>query len=201
MTRDVIHVWLQVGMMFMLYGASYALLNPVWGWAADRVSSSLVILAGAVLLGAGCLLVGPVPGLGLQPSYPLTVTAIIIAGTVIQSYNHTSITLYLYTIVIYTPGFGLGAQLVAAFSEAQRAVLARGFPDNLTTYALVSSIWTSTFALGAFVGPTAAGSLYDLVGFRWSMLFPVGWNVVVGLAAAAIMLSRSGGGGKIFESH
>ena len=85
MTRDVIHVWLQVGMMFMLYGASYALLNPVWGWAADRVSSSLVILAGAVLLGAGCLLVGPVPGLGLQPSYPLTVTAIIIAGTLIQS--------------------------------------------------------------------------------------------------------------------
>ena len=75
--------------MFMLYGASYALLNPVWGWAADRVSSSLVILAGAVLLGAGCLLVGPVPGLGLQPSYPLTVTAIIIAGTLIQSYiNH-----------------------------------------------------------------------------------------------------------------
>lgn len=71
--------------MFMLYGASYALLNPVWGWAADRVSSSLVILAGAVLLGAGCLLVGPVPGLGLQPSYPLTVTAIIIAGTLIQS--------------------------------------------------------------------------------------------------------------------
>ena len=87
---------------------------------------------------------------------------------------------------------------MAAFSEAQRAVLARGFPDNLTTYALVSSIWTSTFALGAFVGPTAAGSLYDLVGFRWSMLFPVGWNVVVGLAAAAIMLSRSGGiGGNI----
>ena len=82
---------------------------------------------------------------------------------------------------------------MAAFSEAQRAVLARGFPDNLTTYALVSSIWTSTFALGAFVGPTAAGSLYDLVGFRWSMLFPVGWNVVVGLAAACIMLSRSGG--------
>ena len=108
MTRDVTHVWLQVGMMFMLYGASYALLNPVWGWAADRVSSSLVILAGAVLLGAGCLLVGPVPGLGLQPSYPLTVTAIIIAGILIQSYNHTSITLYLYTIVILHSRFRAG---------------------------------------------------------------------------------------------
>ena len=54
-------------------------------------------------------------------------------------------------------GFGLGAQLVAAFSEAQKSAVSRGFPDNLTTYALISSIWTSTFALGAFVGPTAAG--------------------------------------------
>ena len=46
---------------------------------------------------------------------------------------------------------------MAAFSEAQKAAVARGFQDNLTTYALISSIWTSTFALGAFVGPTAAG--------------------------------------------
>ena len=56
-------------------------------------------------------------------------------------------------------GFGLGAQLVAAFSEAQKAAVKAGFPDNLATYALISSLWTSTFALGAFVGPTAAGAL------------------------------------------
>ena len=72
---------MQVGMMFMLYGASYAVLNPVWGWLSDRVSSTAVILTGAVLLGLGCLLVGPVPGIGLSPSYNLTIVAIIIAGT------------------------------------------------------------------------------------------------------------------------
>ena len=77
---------------------------------------------------------------------------------------------------------------MAAFSEAQKAVIRAGFPDNLTTYALVSSIWTSTFALGAFVGPTAAGSLYDAVGFRWSTLFTVAWNVLVGVAALALIL-------------
>ena len=71
---------MQVGMMFMLYGASYAVLNPIWGWLADKVSSTLVILTGSVLLGVGCMLVGPVPGLGLTPSYDLTVVAIIIAG-------------------------------------------------------------------------------------------------------------------------
>ena len=71
---------MQVGMMFMLYGASYAILNPLWGWMSDRISSTLVILLGSILLGLGCLLVGPVPGLGLKPSYSLTVAAIIIAG-------------------------------------------------------------------------------------------------------------------------
>ena len=71
---------MQVGMMFMLYGASYAILNPWWGWLSDRVSSTFVIFTGAVLLGLGMLLVGPVPGLGLSPNYYLTVAAIIIAG-------------------------------------------------------------------------------------------------------------------------
>ena len=78
--------------------------------------------------------------------------------------------------------------MVAAFSEAQKAAIRTGFPDNLTTYALVSSIWTSTFALGAFVGPTAAGSLYDAVGFRWSTLFTVSWNVLVGVSALMLIL-------------
>ena len=45
-------------MIFMLYGFSYAVLSPVWGWLADRLSSTLVILLGALLLGLGSLLIG-----------------------------------------------------------------------------------------------------------------------------------------------
>lgn len=32
-------------------------------------------------------------------------------------------------------------------------------------------MWTSTFALGAFIGPTVSGLLFDSVGFRNSTLF------------------------------
>ena len=80
---------IQVGMMFMLYGGSYALLSPLWGWMSDRVSSTLVILLGAILLGLGCLLVGPVPGLGLKSSYPLTIAAIVVAGSNTLLYKTT----------------------------------------------------------------------------------------------------------------
>lgn len=150
---------MHIGMFFMLYGGSYALLNPLWGWVADKISSKLVIMIGSFLLGLGYLLVGPVPGLGIQSSYSLCIVSVVLVG------------------------LGVGAQLVAAFSEAQNSAVASGFPDSITTYALVSSIWTSAFALGAFVGPTAAGTLYDVVGFEWSTLFTVGWNAAVFIAA------------------
>jgi len=156
---------MHVGMFFMLYGGAYALLNPFWGWMADKVSSKLVIFIGAFLLGLGFLLIGPVPGIGLQTTYPLCIVSVIIAG------------------------IGLGAQLVAAFSEAQRSAVTEGFPDNLSTYAMISSLWTSSFALGAFVGPTASGALYDTVGFPWSTLFTVGWNAAVCAATICVWLN------------
>jgi MFS family permease len=87
---------LGVGVVFMLYGSAYALLNPFWGWLADRVAPRLILLLGSLLLALGFSLVGPLPFLGLEPAYGLTVAAVIIGGV------------------------GLGAQLVAAFSEAHK---------------------------------------------------------------------------------
>lgn len=54
-----------------------------------------------------------------------------------------------------------------------------GFPDDMATYGLVSGLWASFFSLGAFVGPSVAGVLYDTVGFRNGTLFPVGVHVLV----------------------
>lgn len=56
---------------------------------------------------------------------------------------------------------------------------ASGFPDDMSTYGMVSGLWASFFSLGAFVGPSVAGVLYDAVGFRSGTLFPVGVHVLV----------------------
>jgi len=146
---------MQVGLFFMIYGIAYAVPNPLWGWVADKYSPKLVIIVGSFLLVLGHLLIGPLPGLGLRPSYRLCIVAVIVAGV------------------------GLGAQLVATFSEAQKAAVARGFPDDISTYSTISSIWTSSFALGAFVGPTTAGALYEVIGFSWAMVFTGGWSLLV----------------------
>merc|ERR1712059_63488 len=74
---------------------------------------------------------------------------------------------------------------------AQKSAVARGFPDDMGTYSMVSSIWTSAFALGSFVGPTASGALYEVVGFEWAMAFTAGWNTAVFiLLLVSIMAER-----------
>ena len=68
-------------LLLQLFGAAYALLNPFWGWMADRLNPKVVIMVGASLLATGFLLVGPAPFLPLAPTSGLTALALIIAGT------------------------------------------------------------------------------------------------------------------------
>ena len=67
-------------------------------------------------------------------------------------------------------GFGLGASVVGivsssadwciillcwvvgGFSDAHKSAIKCGFPDTIDTYGLVSGLWTSVFAFGAFIG-------------------------------------------------
>lgn len=62
-----------------------------------------------------------------------------------------------------------------------------GLPDNIETYGLISGLWTSTFALGAFIGPSVSGLLYDSIGFRQSTIFVIGVHLVVALIIALFM--------------
>ena len=54
-----------------------------------------------------------------------------------------------------------------------------GFPNNLSTYGLVSGIYGSALALGAFVGPSVAGVLMDYVGFPYSTYLVIGTSCLL----------------------
>lgn len=54
-----------------------------------------------------------------------------------------------------------------------------GFLNNFETYGLISGLWTSAFALGAFIGPSVAGILLDNVGFRNGSMFIVILHLLV----------------------
>lgn len=64
---------------------------------------------------------------------------------------------------------------------------AHGFPNNLETFGLISGLWTSTFALGAFIGPSVSGILYDNIGFRNASIFVIVLHLLVGILVSIFL--------------
>lgn len=159
---------LQTGLMFVLNGATYAVSAPIWGKLCDRgLSPRLVVLIGSLVVAFAFLLLGPAPFLPLTETLGLCITALIIHGV------------------------GFGAQLVATFSGAHKDAIAAGMPDNIVTYGLVSGMWTSAFALGAFIGPSSAGALLDTFGFDWGCMFVVALHMLIAIATVFFMCVQS----------
>ena len=115
--------------MFVVNGAMYAISAPIWGFVCDKKMPPIfVTTAGSILIIISFVFIGPAPFIPLD-----TILSVSIASLVVH-------------------GVGFAAELVAGFSSAHREAIAHGFADNLSTYALVSGLWTATFALGAFIG-------------------------------------------------
>lgn len=104
------------------------------------------MILGHLLLLSSFTLIGPAPWLIPSPCLPLTICALFIQGA------------------------GSATVVVSSYSACLLSTLSipsPNYPDSVSTFSLVSGVWTSAFALGNFVGPSIAGVLYDQVGFRW----------------------------------
>ena len=153
--------------MFVVNGAMYAISAPIWGFVCDKKMPPIfVTTAGSILIIISFVFIGPAPFIPLD-----TILSVSIASLVVH-------------------GVGFAAELVAGFSSAHREAIAHGFADNLSTYALVSGLWTATFALGAFIGPSVAGLIVDFYGFRPSTLLVLISQLTVLLLGLAFILHR-----------
>ncbi|XP_045471927.1 MFS-type transporter SLC18B1-like [Harmonia axyridis] len=154
-----------LGVMFVINGGTYALTSTIFGWLCDsKIHPKYVTVVGCFFVAAGFCLIGPAPFIPYETTLWLTISGLVLHG------------------------LGMGSQLVASFSDALRTSVANGFPNSIETYGLVSGLWTSTFALGAFIGPSISGILYDSVGFRHASMFIVGVHILVGLTVMIFML-------------
>ncbi|XP_046667890.1 MFS-type transporter SLC18B1-like [Homalodisca vitripennis] len=159
-----------LGVMFVINGGTYAVTAPFWGWLVDkRMKPKTAILIGCVLLIISFQLVGPAPFLPSPPPGSTELLVTIIIGLVIH-------------------GLSIASQLVACFTDALRDAVAHGFPNNIETYGLISGLWTSTFAFGAFIGPSVAGFLYDAIGFRNSTVFVVICGGILGVFVLVFLI-------------
>ena len=146
--------------MFVLNGGAYAICAPIWGRITDKnwLPPMGVMSFGCIMVITAFLFIGPAHFI------PVTLTLNICIG------------------MLSLHGVGFAAQLVAGFSAAHRQAIANGFEDNIETYGLVSGLWTSTFALGAFVGPTLGGVMVQHLGFPLSTILVLVVELLVLLA-------------------
>ena len=141
---------LMLGLMFIVSGAAYGILAPIWGRLCDKgISTLLLTVIGSLIIIVAFLLIGPAPFIPLNTSLGLVLGSLCLNG------------------------IGLGGELVPSFAGAHRFAILAGFPQDMSTLGLVSGLWTSFFALGAFIGPTTAGILVDNFGHRNTTLFVV----------------------------
>lgn len=138
----------QMGLMFVVNGAVYGLTTPFWGGLCDKYDVAKHLCAVGAMFGiVAYLFIGPVPFLPLDTSLWLCIVALVFHGVCI------------------------GGEIICGFIDALRESIRNGFPDNLGTYGMVSSLYTSSFALGAFVGPSLGGLMFEVIGFRWATVF------------------------------
>ncbi len=164
---------LSIGLLFVIQGAFYGVGAPVFGFLCDKLSSTgktALKFSGPTLIVLGFILVGPLPFL---------------------HFLHKSMTLIIVSLVLN--GVGVGAEVVAGFADAQSEAIAEGFPNTTQTHGVISGLWGSAFAFGAFVGPTVSGVLFEAVGFAWGTLFVIGIQIVGVIAGLSSCLVKRRG--------
>ncbi|XP_014245481.1 MFS-type transporter SLC18B1-like [Cimex lectularius] len=154
-----------LGLMFVINGGTYAVTAPFWGWLCDKkIEPKTASLMGCILIMVGFLLIGPAPFISNQTNFTLTIIGLV------------------------AHGLGIAALLVSSFTDALRTSIAHGFENNLETYGLISGLWTSTFALGAFIGPSIAGIFYDSWGFPHASMSIVGLATINAIVVVVFII-------------
>jgi len=141
----------QIGLLFVVNGAVYGLTTPIWGGLCDKMDIAKILCAlGGVFGCIAYLFIGPAPFFTFK------------------------IELWVIIVALVFHGLCIGGEIVCGFIDALRESIKNGFPDNLSTYGMVSSLYTSSFALGAFIGPSLGGFLLEKIGFAWGSMFMFG---------------------------
>jgi len=162
---DVKHI----AVCFLIMSICSVVATPLFGWLCDAAISPWCISAsGAVLIFICFGLIGPVP---YFPFFDASFGSV--SGSLILQ------------------GFGSSALLVASFGAAQLAAVEAGFPETMEVQAVVSGLFTSSFALGNFCGPTISGIMYDLITFKNNAMIVQAIVVVVALLNVVCAVLKS----------
>ncbi|XP_039734976.1 MFS-type transporter SLC18B1 [Pteropus medius] len=155
-----------VGLVFLGLALSYAISSPLFGLLSDKMPHLRKwFLVFGNLITAGCyMLLGPVPVL------------------------HIKSQLWLLVLILVVNGISSGMSVIPTFPEILSCAYENGFEEGLSTSALVSGLFSAMWSVGAFIGPTLGGFLYEKIGFEWAAAIQGLWALTSGLAMGLFYL-------------
>lgn len=134
---------MNVGSIFIITGAIYALTTTIWGKLCKFFDTRVLCLVGCCFCLAGFTIIGPLPFIDTKPSLALIIAALVMIG------------------------IGTGVKLVAALvGSFKYSIDVLGMPDNKSTFGVCSSIYHTSTSIGAFLGPTIGGVLLEKFTYR-----------------------------------
>ncbi|XP_078398531.1 MFS-type transporter SLC18B1 isoform X1 [Cetorhinus maximus] len=135
-----------VGLIYLGFAMSYALFSPVVGYLSDKMPGirKRLMFVGSWLIAFSFLLLGPAP------------------------IFHIKCRLWMFVLMLVFSGISVSLCDILVFPEIISSVYENGFEEGLGTLGLVSGIFQASSCLGAFLGPTLGGYLYEKLNFEWA---------------------------------
>lgn len=156
-----------VGLVFMTNGIMYAIMATVWGRVIDKNGKYMAaMILSKVISSAAYLFLGPAPFIPIKKSLPLVVVG------------------------LACNGFGVAGTLVSSYMGMLDTLTKHKFPNDLQTQGIVAGMFNFSYSLGAFIGPSIAGTLYDSIGFAYGSLVVFGILCAVTIALVIYALTR-----------
>uniref|UniRef100_A0A673U8Z9 Solute carrier family 18 member B1 n=1 Tax=Suricata suricatta TaxID=37032 RepID=A0A673U8Z9_SURSU len=135
-----------VGLVFLGLALSYSISSPLFGLLSDKIPHLRKwFLVWGNIITAGCyMLLGPIPILHIRSQ------------------------LWLLVLILVLNGISAGMSIIPTFPEILNCAYENGFEEGLSTLGLVSGLFGAMWSVGAFIGPTLGGFLYEKIGFEWA---------------------------------
>ncbi|RXG60038.1 MFS-type transporter SLC18B1, partial [Armadillidium vulgare] len=147
----------QLGSMFFCNALASSSSSFFWSIMCEKFGrSEYIVPFSALIVICGLILLGPAPYLPLDLSIYSTVSGLLIFGV------------------------GQGGLQVSAFSCINKGVHSANISQDIQSYGFISTIYTTSLALGLFVGPLIGGRLFDVIGFAWSCHIIIGYLLIGG---------------------
>lgn len=155
-----------VGLVFLGLALSYSISSPLFGLLSDKIPHlrKWFLVWGNIITAVCYMLLGPIPVLQIKSQ------------------------LWLLVLILVLNGVSAGMSIIPTIPEILSCAYENGFEEGLSTVGLVSGLSSAMWSVGAFIGPTLGGFLYEKIGFEWAAAVQGLWALTSGLTMGLFYL-------------